>query len=358
MGIARFLGAEGLHPPTVMLTLALGAAGGLAARALHLPLPLLLGSMLAVAGGAILGWRPLGQPLQMAMGLRKLFVPIIGVSIGASFTPDLIRAVPGWWPALLALVAFIPLAHQVAYRIARLAIADRAAAWYGTAPGGFIEAIEMGEAAGADVRLLTMLQFLRLALTILLVPLLFTWMTGHAVGSGAGVSLGSPAPLDGSDAAVLIAAGVMGAALGLRSGLPAGLILGPVLASGAVHLAGWVEGAPPRALIGVTQVVVGVTLGVRFVGLNRAQLARALAVSMAIVSALLALAGGAAWGLSRVMDQPVAALFLAFAPGGLAEMSLIALSLHVSAIFVTAHHILRIFLAVFFARLGARRAGV
>ena len=52
--------------------------------------------------------------------------------------------------------------------------------------------------------------------------------------------------------------------------------------------------------------------------------------------------------------EPLAAAFLAFAPGGLAEMSLVALSLNMSVIYVTAHHVLRIVLAVSFAKLGKR----
>ncbi len=47
-------------------------------------------------------------------------------------------------------------------------------------------------------------------------------------------------------------------------------------------------------------------------------------------------------------------MFLAFAPGGLAEMSLVALSLQVSVIYVTTHHVLRIILAVALAQLSAR----
>ena len=45
---------------------------------------------------------------------------------------------------------------------------------------------------------------------------------------------------------------------------------------------------------------------------------------------------------------------LAFAPGGVSEMSLVALSLHVSAVFVSLHHMVRIVLAVVVARSGQR----
>jgi uncharacterized protein len=70
--------------------------------------------------------------------------------------------------------------------------------------------------------------------------------------------------------------------------------------------------------------------------------------------AALGLAFMFAEGLHLLVGEPVAAVFLAFAPGGLAEMSLIALSLQMSAIYVTAHHVARIVLAVGLAKIGGR----
>ena len=58
--------------------------------------------------------------------------------------------------------------------------------------------------------------------------------------------------------------------------------------------------------------------------------------------------------LHLLVGEPVAAVFLAFAPGGLAEMTLIALSLKINVIYVTVHHVGRIVLAVSLAKLGAR----
>ena len=55
------------------------------------------------------------------------------------------------------------------------------------------------------------------------------------------------------------------------------------------------------------------------------------------------------------MGEPPAAVFLAFAPGGLAEMSLIALSLQMSVVYVTAHHVARIVLSVTIAQILSRR---
>ena len=43
---------------------------------------------------------------------------------------------------------------------------------------------------------------------------------------------------------------------------------------------------------------------------------------------------------------------LAFAPGGVVEMSLIAISLEISVLYVTVHHVARILLAVLFAKVA------
>ncbi|MCH9019696.1 MAG: AbrB family transcriptional regulator, partial [Proteobacteria bacterium] len=58
--------------------------------------------------------------------------------------------------------------------------------------------------------------------------------------------------------------------------------------------------------------------------------------------------------LNATTDLPVAALTLAFAPGGLAEMSLIALALGIDPAFVSTHHVVRIFLVVILAPLAYR----
>ena len=57
-------------------------------------------------------------------------------------------------------------------------------------------------------------------------------------------------------------------------------------------------------------------------------------------------------GLSQMTGLPVVALTLAFSPGGLAEMSLIAIAIGADAAFVVTHHVVRIFMIVVFAPLA------
>lgn len=356
MRLPRLALPQGYHNPTILLTLMLGTVGGFLAQIAGLPLGWLLGSLLASAGAALAGWRPLGHPVQLWPRFRSGFIPVIGVAIGASFSPQILEQAGAWWPSLLSLCLFIPAVHALCFWLTlRDGRVDRVTAFFGTVPGGLIESVELGAERGADIAMLTMLQFLRLILVIICVPLAFTLLTGHAVGSASGAVMGGSETHEPGQLLILALAGALGALLGLRLRLPAAIMTGPIFASGILHLLGLVQGAPPGWLIAVTQVVVGTSLGVRFAGLQRRHLLAALKLSLVNTGLALFLALVMALLLRSVQDQSAQAVFLAFAPGGIAEMSLIALSLDIGVVFVTAHHVLRIVLSVAFARLLAGR---
>lgn len=348
---------RGVDYGALVLTLALGAIGGLAAHAVHLPLGYLLGSMVLIGIISAFGIKPLGKTPTLPARLRFSFVPVIGVAIGGAFTPEVARAALGWGPSLAALFVFVPLAHALGYAVYRRGGFAKTEAFYGAVPGGLIESVQMGEEAGADVRLLIVVQTLRLIGTIITVPLIFLALTGQTVGSAAGAAMvGAAAPLTLQDCALMFAAGLIGARAGKRLRFPGYIITGPLLCSAALHVTGVMQAIPPGWLVAVTQVILGAGLGVRFVGMDRRLLARCGRLAMLNGVLALGLAFAFAGIVHGLTGAPVAAGFLAFAPGGLAEMSLIALSLNMSVIYVTAHHVVRIVLAVSFAKLGRRLA--
>ncbi|MEZ5760737.1 MAG: AbrB family transcriptional regulator [Paracoccaceae bacterium] len=351
--LSAFFGAP--HWPTVALTYAIGTLGGVVAMLAHLPLPMLLGSLLAVGAAALFGLRPLGRLPEAPQRLRMLFIPVIGVAIGGAARPGLLQEAVAWLPSLAILAIFIPAVHYAGFRIlVATGRIDKVTALFATAPGGLVETVQMGEEAGADMQMLIMLQFLRLILTIVFIPLFFTWLVGHAVGSAGGAAV-EGAEMGIFDLAVLVAAGVLGAIIGLKLRLPAGHVLGPIFLSGAAHLAGLTAAVPPQVTVWATQVVIGTSLGVRFGGMPKRRILEALRLSLISVTLMMGGAGLIAWSLASAVNETVPAVFLAFAPGGLVEMGLIALSLDLSILYVTAHHLLRIILAVSVARVFAHR---
>jgi membrane AbrB-like protein len=294
---------------------------------------------------------------------RLVCVPVIGVLIGAAFTPGLLAAARGWWPGFLAVLAFVPAAHALNYAVfRRLGRLSRPTAYFAAMPGGLVEAIEIGEAEGADVRALTVLQFARIAIVVTALPLIYSAVEGRAVGSAAGATFDAGLPLGLRDAILLTAAGVAGYLLADAARAPAAQITGPILASALVHGVGLTAAAPPSWLVAAAQLVIGATLGVRFVGIGARALGRQLALSAVSVAGMLALGAALAGALAAAGFERFGVMMLALAPGGVVEMGLIALSLGASPIFVTACHLARIVATVavglgVWRRIGARRGG-
>jgi membrane AbrB-like protein len=151
---------------------------------------------------------------------------------------------------------------------------------------------------------------------------------------------------------LLIACGAVGYLLGRRLRLPAGHLTGPILVSGIAHATGVTAAAPPQTIVAAAQLVIGVTLGLRFVGLTGAELRRWFGLAALVVAGSLTVGAGFAALCAAAGVAPFEVMALCFAPGGVVEMGLIALSLEASPILVTTHHLARIAAAVIAASKG------
>ena len=132
-------------------------------------------------------------------------------------------------------------------------------------------------------------------------------------------------------------------------GLPAAGLLGPMVLSAAAHLLGLVEGSPPSGLVAAAQMVIGASVGVRFEGYPIVRVMWMMLVGLGLTILMLTVTVLFGSLLQALTGMPLPLLILAFVPGGLAEMSLIALSLTDDPAFVATNHIVRIGLVVVFA---------
>lgn len=337
--------------------LAIGAAGGVVCTVIGTPLPWLLGAMVATALALGAGLRIGGRPLEFPQTPRMALITIIGVAIGGSAEPGMWDQVADWWRSLLAVGVFVALAQVLNYQLfRRVAGYDRPTAFYCANPGGLIESVQLGEEAGGNVALLTVQHFARVAITVTLVPLIYWAMRGETVGSAAGVTFnGAGVPVGFGDVLLLAGCAVLGGWGGRRIGLPAAIITGPVILSTLVHSLGWTQAQPPWWLVSVAQLVIGLGLAMRFGGMSRRLLLQGIGLGALTVCLTLLLGAGLAWGLSLTGEHPFQILLMCYAPGGVVEMGLIALSLGVSPVMVTLHHIIRIVFTVIAVPIVGRR---
>lgn len=321
----------------------IAAIGGVAAVQIGAPLPWLLGAMVATAIAMLTGVRVLGERLTFPQVPRMACIAVIGVAIGGSATPEMWEQVGKWWPSLLAVGLFVVLAQTMNYQIfRRIAGYDKPTAFYCATPGGLIESVQLGEEAGGDPVLLTVQHFSRITITVTLVTFIYLIMQGEAVGSAAGVSMDTGVPLGLWDVVILAACAVLGAWGGRRIGFPAAIITGPIILSALAHATGLTGANPPDWFIAMAQLVIGLGLAMRFNSVTGQRLVQGLGLGLLTVVAMLCLGASIAWALVALGDKPFEVLLMCYAPGGVVEMGLIALSLGVSPMMVTLHHITRI----------------
>lgn len=342
---------------TILLTLLLtmlSGVGGLVAAVLHLPLPFMLGSLVTSGLIAVFGMQRLPDNYTFPMKFRVLFMIIIGVMIGTRVTPDVLTSLPGYLPSFVLLSVFVIAAHGLNYVIFhRLGGYDPATAFYAGTPGGLMESLAMGEEAGANVAILTMQQFLRIIAVITLVPIGLSLWYGAPLGSASGQTLASA---DGDLGALplVLFVGAAGLFVGRAIRLPAAQLTGPLLAAAAVTVTGLLDLPIPQWAINLAQVVVGTSLGMRFAGFKGRAMLRASWLSVISVSGMLLLGLICALILEPATGLSLDVLLISFAPGGVTEMALVALSLHANPAIVTMHHIFRIILTVVEMMLAAR----
>lgn len=328
------------------LALGLGAAGGALAFWAKLPLAWMIGAMVVTTVAAI--W---GAPVAVPMTLRNCFVAVLGVMLGSSFKPELVDRLGEWAVSLAGLGVYTALSACLGYLfLTRLGGYGRTTAYFGAMPGGLAEMILVGTAMGGDARVISLLHASRILFVVLVLPFSFQFFFDYdpARRGAAGIPL---ADIAWRDLGILLACALAGALLGRLARFPAWQLIGPMLLSAAVHLAGWTKASPPMELIAISQVVIGSTIGCRFAGTKLRFVARVMVWAAMLTLLLVSVSLFSAWAVHALTGLSTPHLVLAYAPGGLAEMSLVALALAFEPSFVATHHIVRIFVVIVLAPL-------
>ncbi|MBS9405515.1 AbrB family transcriptional regulator [Halomonas sp. TRM85114] len=319
-------------------TLVLGLAGGGLAYWLQMPLPWLLGAMLATTAASLMGCR-----LRSPGRGRKGVLVVIGVMLGSAFTPDMSGDLPLWGASLV--IMLLATAMMMGFSVwfsRRIAHHSLDTALYAGVPGGVSAVTGMALDSNADLRVVGMTHAVRILILLAAIPPVLKWI-GHVSLQPTGMSLNQWLWLPSlTDAAWLAVAGALGVWLGQRLRLPNALLFGPALISAGLHLSGLTHAVLPPTLIAMAQVVIGISVGVRFTGTSLAEVGHTLTMATLQAVVLLLIAILAAWGIHALTGVSLAAALLAYMPGGAPELSLVALSLGIDPAFVTSHHLLRI----------------
>ena len=339
-----------LSPPirARILCLVLGTMGGGVFYLLHLPLPWMMGAMTFTTIAAVAGVR-----ISLMPRLRMVFVAVLGIMLGSAFSPQMLDHLQNWAISFLWLALYVVVTtYLVRLYYIRFAGYDEVTAYFSAAPGGLSEMILAGSAFGGDEARISLAHGARILVAVFVLSFGYRWLGGYTP-SGAGAAAATVA-LNAVDLAWLAGAGVLGFFGARLLRMPAYALVGPMIISAILHVAGVTASRPPAELVAVAQIVVGSMIGARFTGLPLRLVLRGIVLAIGATGLLLLVAVAFGFAVDATATVPFGSALLAFSPGGLAEMSLIALALGIDAAYVSSHHVVRIFMIVVAAPLVFR----
>ena len=230
---------------------------------------------------------------------------------------------------------------------------DLLSAYLASSPGGLSQVLVVAAELGADLRAIAIVQSMRVVIIAVGLPagLSLLGLAGHAARRGNG-----PWNLAlAGELAALVAASTVVALIAFRFRFPGGLLFGAMFASAALHGSGLIHAVVPPWVANTAMVALGAVVGARFANTPLRLLANYLGAAFGSFAVAVAIAALFCAGLLTMLALPVAEVMIAFAPGSVDAMMLLALALHLDPVYVGAHHVTRIILVSLAMPLIARR---
>lgn len=323
--------------------LAIALIGAVLANYLNIPLPWLLGPLLAA-----LFMGSLGKPLSCHPHWRKGGQIIIGMALGLYFTPALVQAISAYWGfILLGILWSLVLGTLLAVMQYHINALDWATAWFSSAIGSASEMVNIAEQYNAQVDKVVAAHSLRIIILVVLIP----------------IFMGFYFQIDWTTLVVLeterygFIQVILLSVLALYAGklfqyfnLLNAWILGPLTIIGFFSFVGFLPLRFPDWFIALGQLCIGWSLGSKFpfsflknnkkfIGLTF--LFNLFALGLSIIFALV---------LFYLSDADAKILILGLSPGGIAEMSLMAKVIGLAVPIVVAFQLSRLIFVILTTR--------
>jgi uncharacterized protein len=295
--------------------------------AAHFPAAILIGTMAAgMVGGAV------EMKVRVPAPLYALSHGIVACMIARGFRPGFFGELLKDWPLFLAVIVLAVIASCVlGWLLMRRNLLPGTTAVWGMSPGAAAAMTVMSEAHGADIRLVAIMQYLRVAIVVLVSSVVARIWVGPATGMVAQTPWFGAIEWGAFGVTLLIAG--FGSKLGQVLRIPAGTLLVPLAISVPLQGSGWLAIELPQWLLALAYAAMGWSIGLRFTRSILVHAARVLPVITASILALIVVCAGLAVLLTLVGIDPLTA-YLATSPGGADSVAIIAASTNVDVAFV------------------------
>ncbi|MDK3257331.1 AbrB family transcriptional regulator [Blastococcus capsensis] len=340
---AKLLDAAVVVAGAVVVGLLLDLAG--------MPTPALFGGLVAGLVRALAVRRPARVPEPAGIAAQA----VIGVAVGALVDLGALRAVAvNWLPVLLVTFATLALSLGAGSALRLHRGISPVTGAFAMIAGGAAGITVMARELGADERTVAVLQYLRVLLIVLLMPVVATTAYGATAGAGI-IPDGASGPGWGAGLAFTAACSVAGVAGGRLLRLPVAALLGPLTVAAIVDLTGLSGGAEvPGLLEDAAFLGIGLQVGVSFTWGSLRAIGGALPVALGITAALIVACAGLGVLLAGVTGVSALDGYLATTPGGLNAVLATARDSGADTTFVLSVQVLRLLVMLGSAPLIAR----
>ncbi len=320
-----------------MITLALSAGGGFLFQSLGMPAGWVSGGLLAVAVASLAGFdSDVPQPI------RPVVYLVLGLYAGGGVSQQTIHQMQTW-PLSFAILG-VSLIGVIASSYWWLHVRcgwDRNAALFSSLPGALSFVMAAAEGMKADIKKVAIAQSLRLLILVECIPLL-----ALAIGHPAPVvATGGVGPAGISETLVLLVAGIIVSLALVRLRVVGGWMLGGLLASSGLLLSGVIHTRLPFPLVLPFVIALAAIAGSRFRPGDFWILPRILVPALVAFGLAFSISAVSAGAVSVLLGVNFIQTLLAFAPGALDALVILAYQMNIDPAYVAAHHVVR-FLAM------------
>lgn len=327
---------------------------------LKMPAPFLMGSLFGVwiIGSNI-------KRLQPHLGVaRWLHVPVVlglGVLIGSYFTMTVMTQSLYWLDtALVMMLVTVVVTASGFYFLTKLRGYEPLLAFFCAIPGGQAEALILAREQVDKDYVVALFHLIRVTIVFFSTPLLLAYFQGaEAVSQSNALLTAMPSLTDMSakEFAYFISLGVSGYITARIMRWPMPHLFGPVVFSALAHMAGLIQIPRIFEFVLLAQLSIGGAVGARLACVKFSELLGYLKDACLMSGLILSLYFIAAASIAYQLDRDLLGLWLAFVPGGLYEVTLLALLFGFDIAFVAFHHTIRIILIFISLPLAALRYG-
>lgn len=340
------------HAPLVRswaLAISYSAIASVLLALLRMPSPALFGSLLGGMTYALTMSTPLAIP-RTAFSVGQ---GLVGATIGAMVSLPALQRLGEDGASILAVtfgtLAISVLAGRVLGLRRDVSVTTGA---FALVAGGASGITALAHELGADDRVVTIVQYLRVLLVLLTMPLVTRLVFEPPTGVGAA---SSPPTHWATDTLFAVLSVVVGLVVARSARIPAGALLGPLLVAVALSVSGLLGPvAVPGLLESAGYALIGVQVGLRFTRASLRSIAALLPAATLLIAVVIAACAAMGVLLSAVTGIDRLSAYLATTPGGLYAVLAMAADSGADVTYVLAVQVIRVFAMLLAAPLLAR----